>query len=96
MSHSRTMTVWKAMPLAAPKTVTAARASTQRVVAAESPATMPVSIARPTIQGPIVCGTIQMRATSRPAQNSPPFCRTIHQRKARGERVSGASAPRSV
>ena len=96
MSHSRTMTVWKAMPLAAPKTVTAARASTHRVVDAESPATMPVSIARPTIQGPIVCGTIQMRATSRPAQNSPPFCRTVHQRKARGERVSGASAPRSV
>ena len=84
------------MPLHAPKTVTAASTRTHCIVAAGSPATMPVSMARPTIQGPTVCGTIQMRAASRPAQNSLPFCRTIHQRKARGERVSGVSAPRSV
>ena len=84
------------MPLSAPTTVTTASATSHWVVAARSPTTMPVSIARPTIHGPRVCGTIQTSATARPAQKRPPCWRTIHQRKARGERVSGSSAPGSV
>jgi hypothetical protein len=84
------------MPLKAPRTVMTVRSATQRIVVSVLPATMPVSMARPTIHGPRVCGTIQMSATKRPATKSTPFCRTIHQRKALGVRVSGCSAARSV
>jgi hypothetical protein len=96
MSHSLTMKVWKMIPQPAPTTVTAARTSTHLSVAPLSPVTMPVSMARPTIQGPRVCGTIHMRAAARPHQKTLPCCRTIQSRKARGERVSGSSAVRST
>ena len=72
MSHSRTMMVWYTTPLMAPMAVTAPRMRTHRSVALASPAMMPVSMARPTIHGPSVCGTIHTMATSRPVQKSAP------------------------